>query len=406
MTATTGLAFMGLSVGCARCHDHKYDPIPSADYYALAATFGGTIRSEIELALEPAAEPVKVQVTSEGLPPMKHHADDRGFPHFYPETYVLARGDVNQKQRVAEPGFLRALMHHGTDASLWRLPQPEGWTRTRFRRASLARWITDSTDGAGGLAARVIVNRLWQHHFGEGLVATPNDFGTQGAEPTHPRLLEWLSADLVDHGWQLKRLHRLMVTSAVYMQSSAYDESRAEKDRDNAFYWRRAPRRLEAEPIRDAMLAVSGQLDTRMYGPGTLDQEMQRRSVYFFIKRSQLVPMMMLFDWPEHLVSIGRRSTTTIAPQALLLLNNPQVRNCAERMAEDLARCPEQEQIARGYLLALGRGPRADELQLGVAFLKSQATAHRTAGHESPATRALTDFCQMLFAMNEFLYVD
>ena len=136
----------------------------------------------------------------------------------------------------------------------------------------------------------MIVNRLWQHHFGQGIVATPNDFGSQGSRPSHPELLDWLANALIDNGWRLKPIHRLIVTSAVYMQDNRYDESRAAIDRENVFHWRRTPRRLEAEPIRDAMLATAGRLDRRMYGPGSLDVEMPRRSVYFFIKRSRLDP--------------------------------------------------------------------------------------------------------------------
>ena len=194
-----------------------------------------------------------------------------------------------------------------------------------------------------------MVNRLWQHHMGRGIVATPNDFGSQGSRPSHPELLDWLADALVKNGWRLKPIHRLIVTSAVYMQDSRYDEARAAVDRDNVYHWRHTPRRLEAEPIRDAMLAAAGRLDTRMFGPGTLDPAMPRRSVYFRIKRSQLVPMMMLFDWPEHLVSIGQRGTTTTAPQALSFLNG------------DLARALRQgfaDRVAIGSRSAVDRDPR------------------------------------------------
>jgi hypothetical protein len=406
MTGTTGLAFLGLSVGCARCHDHKFDPIPTQDYYRLAATFTTTIRSEIDLALRPGEKPVKVQVSSEGVPPTKHHADDRGFPHFYKETYFLQRGDVHQKKGVATPGFLQVLERNSASESTWRVAPPPGWTRTRFRRASLARWLTDADNGAGHLAARVMVNRLWQHHFGRGLVATPNDFGAQGERPTHPELLDWLAADLIDHGWQLKRLHKLLMTSAVYMQDSRFDEGRARIDRENIYLWRRTPHRLEAEAVRDALLSVGGLLDPRMYGPGTLDPNMRRRSVYFFIKRSQLIPMLMLFDWPEHLVSIGQRSVTTTAPQALLFLNSPQARQCAEGLAKRLADRPVKAAIERGYRLAFGRPPSDPESRLAKEFLARQTAAYRKAGQADPEHRAWVDFCQTLMSMNEFIYVD
>jgi cytochrome c553 len=404
MTATLGTAFLGLSVGCARCHDHKYDPIPSEDYYRLAATFTTTIRSEIDLALEPGAKPTKVQVSSEGFPHTKHNADERGFPHFYPQTYILKRGDVNQRQGEAAPGFLRVLMRAGRDVSHWQVEPPAGWTRTSFQRAALARWLTDTDDGAGALAARVIVNRLWQHHFGLGIVATPNDFGFQGERPTQPLLLDWLAGDLVQHGWRLKHLHRLIVTSAVYLQDNRFDESRAAIDRANQYLWRRTPRRLEAEPIRDAMLRASGLLDERMFGPGSLDLKMRRRSVYFFIKRSELIPTMMLFDWPEHLVSIGQRGTTTTAPQALMFMNSALGRRCAESFAYRLEIEPGTA-IRRGYQVALGRDPSAGETRLAADFLSQQQASYLHADRSSAEHLALVDFCQALMSSSEFIYI-
>ena len=207
MVSTTGTAMLGLTIGCARCHDHKYDPIPSVDYYRLASVFTTAIRSEIDLVMAPGGKPTKVQVTSEGLPHTKHNADERGFPHFFPKTYVLARGDVNQKLAEAEPGYLRVLERGGRTDKDWKASAPGGSTRTSLRRKALASWITDTTSGAGPLAARVIVNRIWQQHLGRGLVATPSDFGEQGEPPSHPELLEYLALDLVKNGWSLKRLH-------------------------------------------------------------------------------------------------------------------------------------------------------------------------------------------------------
>ncbi|MFO0952805.1 MAG: DUF1549 domain-containing protein [Isosphaeraceae bacterium] len=404
MTATTGTAMLGLTVGCARCHDHKFDPISIGDYYRLATTFTTAIRSEIDLPLGPGGKPTKVQVTSEGFPHTKHHADDRGFPHFYPTTYVLSRGDPEQKKNEAEPGFLRVLMAQGDRDSAWKVPPPAGWTRTSFRRATLARWLTDAEKGSGALAARVMVNRLWQHHFGRGIVATPNDFGAQGDRPTHPELLDWLADDLVRGGWQLKRVHRLLVTSAAYTQSSRSDESRARVDRENLLLWRYTPRRLEAEPVRDSLLAVSGRLDGTMYGPGTLDPNMRRRSVYFFIKRSQLIPAMMLFDWPEHLVSIGRRSSTTTAPQALLFMNSPLGRSAAEGLASRLDPARTPESVREAYRIAFGREPEPAESGAAASFLAAQAAAHARDGKPEPARRALADFCQAVLSSSEFIY--
>ncbi len=354
----------------------------------------------------PGLELTKVMVSSEGLPHIKHHADDRGFPHFYPETYVLTRGDVHQKQQVATAGFLQVLRPADVDEVHWKVNPPSEDVPTSFRRASLANWMTDSKRGAGALVARVIVNRVWQHHFGEGLVATPNDFGVSGDPPSHPDLLDWLANDLIEHGWQLKRLHHMIMTSGVYMQSAVHDEARAVIDRDNRLWWRWTPRRLEAEAIRDSMLTVSGKLDPTMYGPGTLDQNMTRRSVYFFIKRSKLIPMMMLFDWPEHLVSIGQRSSTTIAPQALMFLNSPQGREYSQSFAEQLPRDSWEAAVTKGYQLAFVRDPTAQEISLSTAFLEQQEAMYRQQNESDPRKSALTDFCQTLMSMNEFIYVE
>lgn len=342
---------------------------------------------------KPKLDVTTMMIASEGLPPMKHHADDRGFPHFYPETYHLMRGDVGQKQEAAVPGFLQVLMPADSDPSAWQVDPPSDEMRTSFRRATLANWMTDTQSGAGALVARVIVNRLWQYHFGRGLVATPNDFGVSGERPSHPELLEWLAHDLVTHGWQLKRLHRLIMTSSVYQQAADWDEHRAAIDRENVLLWRWTPRRLEAEAIRDSMLAVSGKLDPSMYGPGTVDQNMTRRSVYFFIKRSQLIPMMMLFDWPEHLASVGNRSSTTVAPQALMFLNSQPGRKYASAFAERLPVESPERAIETGYRLALARRPRPEEAALADNFLRQQEKLYRGQGVSAAAVAARIDFC-------------
>jgi cytochrome c553 len=354
----------------------------------------------------PGLQMAKVMVTSEGLPHMSHHADGRGFPHFYPDTHLLKRGDVHQKQEVVTAGFLQVLAPAGVELSHWKVQPPEGWTRTSFRRATLAHWMTDSKQGAGSLAARVMVNRLWQHHFGRGLVSTPNDFGVSGERPSHPELLDWLANDLIKHGWTLKRMHKLMMTSQTYMQSGEFDEARAQIDRENLLLWRRTPQRLEAEAIRDSMLAVSGKLDSTPFGPGSLDQNMTRRSVYFFIKRSQLIPMMMLFDWPEHLVSIGQRPVTTIAPQALMFMNSPQGRDYATAFAKRLPLDSSDEAVKTAWRLAFGRVPSDAESQASLKFLVHQTEIHTKAGQTNASLSALTDLCQTVLSMNEFVYVE
>jgi hypothetical protein len=340
------------------------------------------------LARKPAPKTTKVLVTTEGLKPEKHHADDRGFPHFYPQTHILARGDVNKKQGIAAQGFLRVLMNSPEQEKHWIVEAPRG-SRTPLRRAALARWLTDLEAGAGVLLARVIVNRLWAHHLGRGIVPTTNDFGVQGEPPTHPELLDWLAGELVRSGWSLKSMHKLLMSSAIYLETTATDPAKARLDPDNRLFWRRGSRRLEGEAIRDSMLAVSGLLDRTMYGPGTLDEGMARRSVYFFVKRSRLIPMMMVFDAPEPLVSMGSRPTTTIAPQALLFMNSPHVRRYAAAFAKRLPAAPE-EAVREAYRLALGRLPSEAESALAAAALAKGMTA--------------PDFCQALFSTNEFVY--
>jgi len=350
----------------------------------------------------------KVLVTSEGLPHLPHHADDRGFPHFYPETHLLRRGDVSQKAGIAQPGFPTVLLDESEDGSRWRLVSTSRANPdSSYRRASLALWLTDSSHGAGSLAARVMVNRLWQHHFGKGIVATPNDFGTAGELPTHPELLDWLAVRLIENGWRLKLIHKEIMTSDTYLQSNrAADDPRSAIDPENRLLWHRAPRRLEAEAIRDAMLTVSGRLDCTMYGPGSLDPDMTRRSVYFFVKRSELIPSMMLFDWPEHLVSIGQRQATTTAPQALLFMNSTLGRACAVALADRVHHDDPAESLVQVYQIAFGRDPTAAELDLAKQFLARTVPLRKDQGDPDPVHDAMADLCQMLLGLNEFIYVD
>ncbi len=359
-------------------------------------------------AAKPKPKLTMVMVASEGFKPIPHHADDRGFPHYYKETHILKRGDTSQKQGVAAQGFLPVLMTSPEAEKPWLVEPPSG-SRTSHRRRALANWLTDADRGAGHLLARVIVNRLWQHHIGRGIVATPSDFGKQGEPPTHPELLDWLAQRLIADGWRLKSIHKLITTSAVYMQSSEFDESDAKTDPDNRWCWRYEPRRLEAELVRDAMLAVSGHLDRTMFGPGTLDEGMKRRSIYFMIKRSRLVPMMQLFDAPEPLVGVAARPATTIAPQALMFMNNAHVRGYARGLAQRLADTAEKSAadfVRQGYLLAVAREPSVKELSGGEEFLRSQTEAYAAEKVADARQLALIDLCQVLMSLNEFVFID
>ncbi len=350
----------------------------------------------------------KILVTTEGEPHVPHHADDRGYPHFYPETHLLRRGDVEQKVSVVTPGIPRVFVRHQDKSSdlQWETIE-KGNPKSSYRRAALAKWLTDTESGSGALVARVIANRLWQHHFGRGLVATPNDFGSTGQRPTHPELLEWLAQDLVHHGWKLKPLHKRIMTSETYMQGNrSADDPRMTSDPDNQLWWYRPPRRLEAEAVRDSLLAVSGMMDQTMFGPGSLDANMKRRSIYFFIKRSQLIPMMMLFDWPEHLVSIGQRQSTTIAPQALALMNHPLSRSAAESIANSMPTPLGAKQLDSIFLRILSRMPTESEREGALRFIASAEHMRREQSSGSPEKMAVADFCQILLCCNEFIYVD
>jgi hypothetical protein len=354
------------------------------------------------LAKAPKPNLVKCLVATEGLPAIRLHTqgDD-----FFPDTYFLRRGDTDNKEGVAKQGFLQVLMPAPDAAKKWQTAPPAGW-RTSYRRRALAEWLTDTDNGAGHLLARVIVNRLWQHHLGRGLVATPSDFGARGDRPTHPEVLDYLAGELIKHNWRLHPIHKLIMTSAVYTQGSRADEARANVDRENKLLWHFPPRRLEAEVIRDTLLSVGGDLDAKQFGPGTLDPASKRRSIYFTVKRSKLMPMMVIFDAPEALSGMADRPTTTIAPQALHLLNNPQVRAHARGLARRIApdsRTPLEDAVRQGYRIALARTPTPDELTDGVAFVRAQeATYPANTGREA----ALADFCQVLMCLNEFVYVE
>lgn len=364
--------------------------------------------NSLQLEKNSGAKPTltRALVVSEGLPHLSHHADDRGFPHFYPHVHLLRRGDANQKVELVSQGFPDVFAKNDIGMDHWRLEKPAD-AKSSYRRAALANWMTNTQKGAGHLVARVVANRLWQHHFGKGIVVTPNDFGYAGGRPSHPELLDWLAGELITGGWKLKSIHKLLMTSSVYMQSVASDEARSSIDRENTLWWRRVPRRLEAEAIRDSLLACSSTLDKTQFGPGTLDPSMRRRSIYFLIKRSGLIPMMMLFDWPEHLVSIGQRSSTTVAPQALAFLNGPQVREYAEAITKKLSK-DYSEAIRQAFQHILCREPSIPEIAVATDFVIKQEKQRieRKMPPNEAKQLALTDLCQSLFSMNEFIFIE
>ncbi len=360
---------------------------------------------EDDLKNAPRPKLAKMLVCSEGVPALRLRTQGADF---FEKSYFLKRGDVNQKDGEATQSFMTVLMPAAGEEKRWQVEPPAG-SHVSYRRRSLSNWITDVDGGAGRLLARVIVNRLWQHHMGRGLVSTPNDFGAQGERPTHPELLDFLAQELIRNGWRLKPLHKLMMASSVYMENGDYDEARGAADPENLLLWRRDHHRLEAEPLRDSLLSVSGLLDETMYGPGTLDEGMRRRSIYFFVKRSQLVPMMMLFDAPNALGGLGARSSTTIAPQALAMMNNSHVRDYAKAFAKRLT--PEAQKSVEGavqhaYAIALGRGPDPQELKDSVQFVNEQEGVYKARNTADPMGLALEEFTQALMSLNEFVFVE
>jgi hypothetical protein len=353
-------------------------------------------------------------------------------------TFLLKRGDYRQKGEEVQPGFPAVLSGGESFRSA-----PES-SRSSLRRLQLAGWLIRPDHP---LTARVAVNRLWQYHFGAGLVKTASDFGFNGDRPSHPELLDWLATEFVSRGWSLKSMHRLIMTSNTYRQSSRWNPAAAKVDPENRLLWRVSPRRLEAEVIRDALLAVSGQLNREMGGPGVYPRidpavigtgstnkwpvdaregpTTWRRSIYIFQKRSVVLPLLEVFDCPDSTVSSAARPTSTIAPQALALLNNEfvleQARFFAQRVLDESGLSP-RDQVRRAYQLALGRSPSTRELRWSIEFLARQTEGHTLSGRSnntesgwslmnvkkpSPASfLALADFCHVLFNMNEFLYVD
>jgi hypothetical protein len=334
-------------------------------------------------------------------------------------SYLLARGDVTKKQEPVQFGFLSVLTKEKTpDEYRKNITRPG--LDTTFRRAALADWMLDPAHGAGNLLARVIVNRLWYHHFGQGLVRSADDFGLQGEPPTHPELLDWLAGELIRSGWRLKHIHRLIVMSTAYSQAMENDARKAALDPDNRLLWTRRPMRLEAEILRDSILSVSGSLNLELFGPAvrphipkeaiatrTLDPwpdvpdgpASWRRSIYLFSKRSIRLPMLETFDAPDPNSACGRRLSTTLPTQALDLLNDAFVRNQAVRFADRIIEKvgPDTEtQLRTAYRLALSREPSTKELESGRHFLQSGAGPRQ----------ALFNLCHVMFTLNEFAYVD
>ena len=540
ITNVTGTAFLGMTFACARCHDHKYDPILQTDYYRLQAFFANTafgdgsiplkdpverkkyeeqyaiwdsktkaIRDEMSQIVEPlrktkaqggiktfeddvqeailmdaskrnawqqmmyhTAEPrigfdeepdARTLRTLKGDAATRYAALKKDLAEFdslkpkalpraqymidisatAPPTYVHTRGDPYAKGMEVQPGFLSIL-----DPNDPKITPPAGLNSTG-RRTVLANWLVDPKNP---LVARVMVNRVWQYHFGTGIVATPGDFGRMGSRPTHPELLDYLSSYFVENGWSIKKLHRLIMLSNAYRQSTDNQAKAAEVDPDNKLLWRYNRHRLEAEAIRDSMLMVSGLLNSKMGGPGVFPPvpsgavsalsataaaggwssekdplQNNRRSVYIFVRRNLRYPMLQEFDTPNTFEVWHSRKNTVTPSQSLDILNNDLIldwsREFAGRvMSEGKASSEPWEQIDRAYRMSYGRGATAEELKTATAFLEQQTSimAKRLAGGgvkppmptrtlegmDPARAAAFVDLCQMLFASNEFLYIN
>lgn len=404
MVSTVGTALLGLTIGCSRCHDHKYDPLSQRDYYHLAAAFGSTVSRVKELERgETRFKSFVATEVADGKIPMVVVTEPsfKKLPTVSARIHFLDRGDVTKKREAVSVRYPKVLIQNGAEPSRW--SYGSAGKQEVSGRVALAGWITDHQDGAGHLLARVIVNRVWHHYFGRGIVGTPSDFGTRGEPPTHPELLDWLAGELIQNGWRLKPIHRLILTSATYRQGfqSAATNGRVagyeELDPDNLLLWRRNPKRLDASAIRDNLLAVSGWLDSTPYGPGSLDQNHPRRSVYLTVKRSRLIPFLQSFDAPNALQGIGQRQDTITSLQGLTMLNSPFVDRAVQRLAKRLAGLGlkgDTLYVREGFLMALGRLPSGVEERTALEFVSSgQAHARR-------------DFCQMLVCLNEFIHVE
>ena len=461
IVSTSAQAFLGLTLGCARCHDHKFEPLLTRDYYSMVAVFNplerprdgrtehavpvGTRKELIALSerawqiealkkSEPALAPEELAARTNAL-----RAATPDLPLAYlwrepstnpPPSFVMVRGSASRPGDPVTAAVPAILVKH----------QPEFPTPTEStsqRRLGLARWLTDHDNP---LTARVIVNRVWQQHFGQGLVRTPNDFGLMGEAPTHPELLDWLAHWFVhEANWSLKKLHRLILTSNTWRMSTRVKAEYTAVDPENRLLWRMPHRRLQVEAIRDSMLAVSGQLNPKMFGPAMKPSipaaaveantdkesswkasdatEASRRTIYAFIKRGLVVPMLEVLDLADTVNSCPQRQVTTVAPQALSLFNgdfvNEQARHFANRLERE-AGSDLRKQIDLAWRLALCRPPTSSEVVAMETFCKQEASklsadasaAKRDLTKTEAELAALTQMCRVILNLNEFVYAE
>ena len=365
MMGVVGQSFLGLTIQCARCHDHKVDPISTEEYYSFAAAFTGVRHGERNIK---GANHKKIFTARAGKPAVMR---------------VHLRGNAGTLGDEVPPGAVSAVRGLRSDLKL------TSATPDAERRRAMADWITHRDNP---LFNRVIVNRVWHWHFGRGLVSTPNDFGATGTPPSHPELLDWLAGWYRDNGYQLKALHRLIVTSETYRQSARANTAALQVDRENRLLWRFSPRRVEGEVLRDSLLFVSEALNTRQGGPGFEDvkeiyfnagryyhpivregPEFDRRTVYRFSPRGGRDSLLDGFDCPDPSTTTPARAVTTTPLQALSLRNSPFVWRLAKRLAKRVEREAGKNttaQVERVWLLCLGRSPDANEARAAVKLVR------------------------------------
>ena len=507
ITETTGLVFLGLTVGCARCHDHKFDPIRLSDFYRLQAFFSParfrddypvvdsvervtyerrveSWRGDLARVKTPLLElevpvrkslgvPLKPTVTDDVVTAYQKRSGQRSTQEIHllfdylekdkrvkpglfnlvlgpshsilrdalrtrlkqvqaatPAPLPTARGIDLAAQPVSRTHLLRrgdfanqgAEVDPAVPSILASVSSPLRLSNANLRgvglRTRLADWLLDVRNP---LTSRVMVNRLWSRHFGRGIVATTSDFGMMGEEPSHPELLDWLALEFMAQGWSVKAMHRLILTSATYRQSSHPSSQGLKHDPENTLLWRHSRHRLDGEAIRDALLAVSDRLNPALGGPcvfpelpneltklsshGAIwpvsekEEDRLRRSLYIFVRRNLRYPFFEAFDRPDTNASCPQRSVTTIAPQALSLMNSKLALDAAQHFAERVRRESAETtagQVQQAYRLALSRPPTGDEEQIAIQFLSSSPSQ----------AEALRDFCLALLNVNEFIYLD
>jgi cytochrome c553 len=430
-----------MTVACARCHDHKFDPIPQKDYYSLYGVFDSCVEpKELPLLGEPEPTPVyqafaeelkkredvvakfhedhkdelkarnrkfrdelaalqkKVdewKVTGPGSPPRAMILQDLPTPR---EPHVLLRGNPNNRGEAVPRQYLQVL------AGDKREPFKQGSGRLELARAIASK--------DNPLTARVTVNRIWLHHFGKGLVRTPSDFGLRGDPPTHPELLDWLAVTFLEEGWSIKKMHKLIMLSNTYQQSSDGDTKTTAADPENRWLGRMNRQRLDFEAMRDSLLAVAGRLDPAMGGPAvdiTQAPFATRRTVYGFIDRQNLPGMFRSFDFASPDASSPQRFTTTVPQQALFLMNSPFVIEQAKHFAarpDVTALTKAEEKIDRMHRLAYGRAAEPDEVARGLKFIKTAETAEAKASGKAVQLTVWEQYAQVLLVANEFAFVD